>query len=98
MQKKRLLTDRSGELQEQIIAEQSKVLASEIDAQLMRSMYQELGWHEVILTPIDWEQCYHIDTWVEDNIKGAIWTHGLVWMFEKDRDAMWFKLRWLNGL
>jgi hypothetical protein len=95
MKKKRLLTDRSGELQEQIIAEKAKELAYEIDAQLMRSMYQQLGWHEVVLQPMDWEQSYHIDTWVESNVKGSIWTHGLVWMFEKDQDAMWFKLRWL---
>lgn len=97
MKKKRLLTDRSGLLQEEIINQKVKELAKEIDAQVLRSLYQELGWHEVVLSPVTWEEGYQIDSWVESNIKNSRWTFGLVWMFENDKDAMWFKLRWLNG-
>lgn len=96
MKKKRLLTDRSGELQEQILAEKAKELADEMDAEVLRSMLSEIGWHQVVLGVMDSEQSYQIDLWVEDNVKGRMWTRGLVWLFEDDRDAMWFKLRWLS--
>lgn len=97
MKKKRQLTDRSDTFLEEVYNQNAKTLAEEIDAQMLRTLYQQLGWHEVVLQPMNWEQNYQVDTWVENNIKNRIWTHGLVWMFEDDRDAMWFKLRWLNG-
>jgi hypothetical protein len=96
MLKKRLLTDKSGELQERILAEKAKELANDIDAQILRDMLTELGWYEVLLTPMSWEQGYEVDSWVETNIKGRMWCQGLVWMFENEKDASWFKLRWLS--
>lgn len=96
MKKKRLLTDKSGELHEQILAQKAKELANDVDAQILREMLAELGWHEIVMNPVTWEQGYHIDSWVEDNIKGRMWTQGLVWMFEDAKDANWFKLRWLS--
>lgn len=96
MKKKRLLTDRSGELQEQILAEKAADLADEMDAHIVRQMLIDLGWQQVVLSAMDWEQSYVIDQWVEDNIKGRMWSRGLVWLFEDDRDAMWFKLKWFS--
>lgn len=96
MKKKRLLTDKSGDLQEQILAEKAQELASEMDAQILREMLTDLGWHEVVLNPMSWEEGYYVDTWVETNVKGRMWTHGLVWLFEEGKDANWFKLRWLS--
>ena len=96
MKKKRLLTDRSGELQEQILAEKAADLADEMDAQVLRQMLIDLGWQQVVLSAMSWEESYTIDLWVEDNIKGRMWSRGLVWLFEDDRDAMWFKLKWLS--
>ncbi len=96
MKKKRLLTDRSGDLLEEIYEQKAKELAEEMDADILRGMLAELGWHEIILNPMTWEEGYSIDEWVEENIKGRMWTHGLVWMFEDDKDAMWFKLRWIS--
>ena len=96
MKKKRLLTDRSGELQEQILAEKAADLADEMDAQVLRQMLIDLGWQQVVLSAMTGEESYAIDLWVEDNIKGRMWSRGLVWLFEDDRDAMWFKLKWLS--
>ena len=96
MKKKRLLTDRSGDLQDEIMAKKAKELADEMDAQILRQMLIDLGWQQVVLSAMDWEQSYAIDQWVETNIKGRMWSRGLVWLFENDRDAMWFKLKWLS--
>ena len=96
MKKKRLLTDRSGDLQDEIMAKKAKELADEMDAQILRQMLIDLGWQQVVLSAMSWEESYAIDLWVEDNIKGRMWSRGLVWLFEDDRDAMWFKLKWLS--
>ena len=97
MLKKKLLTDRSGELYEQMLEEKAKELSAAIDAEVMRSLFKESGWHEVVL---DWimthETSCEIDDWVDINIKGNHWTQGLVWLFEDEKDAMWFKMRWLG--
>lgn len=97
MKKKRLLTDRSGQLQEQILEQKAQELANEIDAQILRGMLLDLGWYEIVLQPMTLEAGVEIDAWVQQQVKGrSHWTHGLVWMFESEQDANWFKLRWLS--
>ena len=96
MKKKRLLTDRSGNLQEQMLEEAARKLAEDIDAEVFRGLLRDTGWHEVVLSWVmTHEVSKEIDEWVERKIKGNHWNRGLVWLFEDDTDAMWFKLRWL---
>jgi len=97
MLKKKLLTDRSGNLQEQILEEKAKELADEMDAEVLRGMLCELGWHQVVIAPVTWETGDRIDLWVTKTIKGRHWNRGLVWLFEDDKDAMWFKMRWMSN-
>lgn len=97
MLKKKLLTDRSGDLHEQIVAEAAKKMSEEIDAQILRGLYSEIGWHEVVLSWImTHEQSQEVDAWVAKKTKGEYWNRGLVWMFENEMDAMWFKMRWMS--
>lgn len=97
MKKKRLLTDRTNGLEDQLVNQMANEMQREIDAEVLRSMFREIGWHEIVLMPMTQEKGESIDKWVQENIKGrSHWTHGLVWMFEEDRDAMWFKLTWLS--
>lgn len=95
MIKKRLLTDRSGNLLDQILEDRARDLANQIDADVYMMSLIESGWHQVVLYPMEMELSYEIDQWVENNIKGRMWNRGIVWVFENDRDAMWFKLKWL---
>lgn len=96
MKKKRLLTDRTGLLEERMIEEAARQMSNDIDAEVLRGMLLELGWHEVILKPMLKETGDEIDLWVKQQVKGRChFAHGLVWLFEEERDAMWFKLRWL---
>jgi hypothetical protein len=96
MKKKKLLTDRSGELQEEYLEAAAKRLADDIDAEIVRNMLVESGWHEVKLWVMPHEVGDQIDMWVHKNIKGEVWTRGIVWLFKEDSDAMWFKMRWLS--
>ncbi len=95
MIKKRLLTDRSGNLLDQILEDRARDLANQIDADVFMMSLIESGWQHVVLYPIEMELSYESDQWVESNIKGQMWNRGIVWVFENDRDAMWFKLKWL---
>lgn len=97
MKKKRLLTDRTNGLEDEMTKILAQEMQREIDAEVLRSMFKELGWHEIVLTPMTHEKGKAIDQWVHEHLKGrSHWTHGLVWLFEEDRDAMWFKLKWLS--
>lgn len=95
MLKKKLLTDKSGTLHEEIMEQAAKRMADEIDAQIIREMFLESGWHEVVLQPMTMEQGCEIDDWADVNCKGEKWTRGLVWLFEDEKDANWFSMRWL---
>ena len=97
MKKKRLLTDKSGTLQEEIMEQAARRMAEDIDAQVVRGLLKDSGWHEVVL---DWimthEVSKEVDDWVSAHAKEEFWNRGLVWLFKCDTDAMWFKLRWLG--
>lgn len=86
----------SNSLIEEYCNEAAKAFAKEVDAEVIRLSFIESGWHEVVLQPMTWEHGYTVDLWVEENVKGGRWTHGLVWLFEDEKEATWFKLRWLG--
>ena len=96
MKKKKLLTDRSGLLYEQQIEHAAKLLAEDVDFQVMTQVLVESGWTKVVLNPMTAEQGSEIDKWVEKNVKGNVDTRGLVWIFKEPKEANWFKLRWLS--
>ena len=73
----------------------SEDLARQIDFEVMSTLLLESGWVKVVLRPMTWEQAYEVDTWVEENVKGNVHTMGLVWLFERPKEATWFTIRWL---
>lgn len=97
MLKKKLLTDKSSSLQDEMLEQSARQLAEDIDAEIMRQLLKETGYHEVVL---DWvmthEVSQEVDAWVEQKSKGNYWNRGLVWLFESETDAMWFKMRWMS--
>lgn len=95
MLKKKLLTDRTGDLQEQIMNSAAQRLADEIDFEVLSGMLCQIGWTKVVLNPMTWETGDAIDLWTHKNIKNPYETMGLVWIFENEKDANWFKIRWL---
>lgn len=95
MIKKRLLTDRTGKLQERIIAEQGKALAREIDREVLWGFLKEIGWSRVTLSRFqDNNHAVDITCWLDKNIKNPYERHGADFIFESKRDASWFILRW----
>lgn len=82
-------------VEQDIINAAGSRMAAEIDFTILSDMLVEIGWTKVVLSPMTWENGALIDLWIEQNVKGNHQTMGLVWIFEREQDASWFKLRWL---
>jgi hypothetical protein len=90
------MTNQSDNLLDSILEDRAHALAKEIDREVMWSMLEELGWQRVILPILSVDDLKEIETWVEDHVTGAYENHRTDFIFEDDKDAMWFKLRWLS--
>ena len=88
MRKKKLLTDRSGLLQDELIDQAATDLAKAIDFQVIASM---LNWVEVKVLRNSSETI----KWCSKNVSGGWLYHGVTYIFENEKDANWFKIRWL---
>jgi hypothetical protein len=96
MKKKRLLTDRSGELQDKMLAEQADALAREIDREVLWSMLKEIGWIRVELSSqTDKSQSEEIVNWLRTNVHHPYEKFRESFIFENKKDATTFILRWL---
>ena len=82
-------------LEEEMINAAGSRMAAEIDFEILSGMLTELGWTKVVLRPMTMEDSYAVDEWTRQQVKGHFQTMGLVWVFEQEDDANWFKLRWL---
>ena len=74
----------------------SKILAEEIDWELISEMMVSAGWTIVNLSRF--KDRYHaidIDSWIEENCSGKHMKRSKTYVFEKSQDAEWFSLRWL---
>lgn len=97
MLKKKLLTDKSGDLQEQILEAKAREMAQEMDREILWSMLASMGWHRVMLPVFGSTKEYtEVAEWTSVNCKHAFEHHKRDYLFEDEQDAMWFKLRWLG--
>jgi hypothetical protein len=96
MKKKRQMTDKSNNLEDEMARLMAEEIQKEIDGEIMCRLLIEEGWHKVKLWPMTGETSDDIDAWIVANTKGRYWTQGIVWMFKEEKDANWFKLRWLQ--
>ncbi len=95
MLKKKLLTDKSGQLYEDMINQAAENMANDIDFQILTDMLiADNNWSKVVLTPMTWEQSDAVDLWIMKNVKGKHMNRGLVWVFENPAEATWFRMRW----
>jgi hypothetical protein len=70
-------------------------LQQEIDREVIWGMLAGLGWTRIMIPKTtDNNHAIDITYWLEENCKNAIERHGRDFLFESQRDANWFKLRW----
>ena len=75
----------------------AKQLSDDIDFNVISNILVGSGWTKVVLGPMTIETSDAIDMWVLKQCKGDHRARGLVWLFERSEDAMWFKLRWVGS-
>jgi ribosome-binding ATPase YchF (GTP1/OBG family) len=96
MKKKRQMTDKSNNLEDEMARLMAEEMQKEIDGEIMCQLLADEGWHKVKLYTMLHETGKEIDKWTVANTKGGYWTQGIIWMFKEEKDANWFKLRWLQ--
>ena len=95
MKKKRLLTDRTGELHEELEAELTRALQEEIDREILFELLVDCGWTRIELPnkflPVSGQELHE---WRQKNLTGHYKAHEHTWLFEKAEDAVIFSLKW----
>jgi hypothetical protein len=82
-------------IQEEMIEFKAKQLSDDIDREVLWGMLQGIGWTRVMLPRlIDNNHAVDITHWLALNCKNSFERNGRDFIFENERDANWFVLRW----
>ena len=82
-------------LEQEIITGLGKQMQQEIDREILWGMLEGIGWTRVMLPRlIDNHHAVDITHWLAINCKHPFERSGRDFIFESQKDANWFKLRW----
>ena len=82
-------------LEEELIEKAGTAMAREIDREVLWGMLEGIGWTRVMLPRyIDNTHAIDITYWLEETIKNPFERSGKDFIFESQKDANWFVLRW----
>lgn len=82
-------------LEEEILEKAGTEMAREIDREVLWGMLEGIGWTRVMLPRyIDNTHAIDITYWLEETIKNPFERSGKDFIFESQKDANWFVLRW----
>ncbi len=86
-------------LEDEILDQLSEQLQEEIDWEILCEILKLGGWREIQL-PASWssmtaEYQHAVKEWCRANLKGHYKARGRKWLFEKEKDASMFILRWI---
>ena len=82
-------------IQNEILDIAAKEMQQEVDREVLWGMLQGMGWTRVMIPRfIDNHHAIDITLWLLDNCKGNFEREGRDFLFENEKDANWFKLRW----
>ena len=83
-------------IEEEILNKAGKEMAREIDREVLWGMLKEIGWTRVMLDRLqDNNHAVDITYWLEENVKNPFERNGRDFIFENQKDAVNFILRWL---
>jgi len=85
----------SNTLEEDILNKAGVEMAREIDREILWGMLEGIGWTRVMLDRLqDNKHAIDITIWLEENIKNPFERNGRDFIFENEKDAVLFILRW----
>lgn len=86
--------DHRSKLEEMLIEHQAKQIAKDLDFIILSNTLVETdGWIKITLTPMDHEKSTSIDRWLVNDCQGKHMFEGLVFVFERQADAVMFALK-----
>lgn len=82
-------------LQQRMQDHAARHMKQSMDFEILADVMCRFGWHLVELDRfIDNHHAIDIRQWVNVNCRGQHRSHGRSWLFEKQADAVLFKLKW----
>jgi hypothetical protein len=82
-------------IEQEIINRAGKQMAEEIDFGILADLLKEIGWVEIEFEPhVESILSYEIQNWIRNNCKGLFRSRGKRFLFELEKDASWFLLKW----
>lgn len=82
-------------LEQQIVEELGTKMQSEIDREILWGMLKGMGWTRVMIDRFqDNKHAVDITYWLKENCQGSYERNGRDFIFENDRDAVNFILKW----
>ncbi len=82
------------DLEKDIVDKMGQALANEMDQHILIGFMLALGWKEVIADPWQHGSLSVIQGWIENNIANPYMNMGNRWVFEQEKDAPMFALKW----
>jgi hypothetical protein len=83
-------------IEEEILNKAGTEMAREIDREVLWGMLKEIGWTRVMLDRLqDNKHAVDITYWLEENVKNPFERNGRDFIFENQKDAVNFILRWM---
>ena len=84
-----------SDLEQEILNKAGKQMANDIDREVLWGMLEGIGWTRVMLPRyIDNNHAIDITYWLEETVKNPFERNGRDFIFESQKDANWFILRW----
>ncbi len=82
-------------IMEEQLSKAAKDFSDEIDFAVLLTVYKESGWTEVEFEPrMDQIKAKEIENWLKEHCKGHRISRGRRFLFENEKDAMWFLMKW----
>ena len=73
----------------------AKEIADEIDFEIILGILEQSGWTKVVRGPfVSNKQEADIRCWIDEHATGQVHSRSQYWLFENQKDAMMFILRW----
>lgn len=83
-------------LEDQIMERAAREVAEDIDFGVLSDLLVEIGWTKITTSwdIMTLEEMYDLKEWCKTNLKGQRKGRGKTWLFELEKDASIFALRW----
>ena len=83
-------------LEQEIANKMGNQMARDIDREVLWGMLKDIGWTRVMIDRLqDNNHAVDITYWLEENCQGSFERNGRDFIFENEKDATMFILRWV---